>query len=103
VDVVASVLTGIMFEGPLPSREVQCRSPADPSHGTLATRLVIRNGVFIVGAWCVQAFGCQLVLTPAAKGMKGAIAKAQEIVASLGPQGFMLQQFDNPDNPKVHR
>lgn len=34
-------------------------------------------------------------------GMKGAIRKAEEILASLGDAGFMLQQFKNPDNPKV--
>ena len=44
-----------------------------------------------------------MVLTPAAKGMGGAIGKAEEIVASLGGNGFLLQQFNNPDNPKVHR
>ena len=34
--------------------------------------------------------------------MKGAIAKADEIVAGLGGKGFVLQQFNNSDNPKVH-
>ena len=49
----------------------------------------------------LKAFGAQLVLTPAAKGMGGAIAKAEEIATSQG--GFLLQQFNNPDNPKIHR
>jgi cysteine synthase len=49
-----------------------------------------------------KAFGANLVLTVASKGMKGAIAKAQEIVDSLGDKAFMLQQFENPDNPKIH-
>lgn len=51
----------------------------------------------------LKAFGSKLVLTPAAKGMKGAIAKANELCAALGSKGFMLQQFDNTDNPKIHR
>lgn len=51
----------------------------------------------------LKALGANLVLTPADKGMKGAIGKAEEIVAGLGGKGFMLQQFKNPDNPKVHR
>jgi len=51
----------------------------------------------------LKAFGADLVLTPAAKGMGGAIAKAEDIVADLGEDGFLLQQFNNPDNPKIHR
>ena len=51
----------------------------------------------------LKALGAKVVLTPAEKGMKGAIAKANEIVAGLNGKGVVLQQFNNPDNPKVHR
>jgi cysteine synthase len=51
----------------------------------------------------LKAFGADVVLTPAARGMGGAIAKAEEIVTQLGKDAFLLQQFNNPDNPKIHR
>ena len=47
-------------------------------------------------------FGAETVLTPAPLGMRGAIEKAEELVAEI-PGAMMLQQFENPANPEIHR
>ncbi|MDQ3516138.1 MAG: cysteine synthase A [Gemmatimonadota bacterium] len=50
----------------------------------------------------LKALGCRVVLTEGPKGMKGAIARAEEILAKLGPRAWMPRQFDNPANPDIH-
>ncbi|MFN4067483.1 MAG: cysteine synthase A [Thermosynechococcus sp.] len=50
----------------------------------------------------LRAYGAELELTPGTEGMSGAIRRAEEITASL-EDAFMLQQFKNPANPKIHR
>jgi cysteine synthase A len=50
----------------------------------------------------LRALGCRVVLTEGPKGMKGAITRANEILAKLGNKAWMPRQFDNPSNPAVH-
>ena len=50
----------------------------------------------------LKAYGAKLELTPGSEGMSGCIRRAQEIVDTL-PQAYMLQQFNNPANPAIHR
>ena len=51
----------------------------------------------------LRAYGAELILTPAAEGMNGAIAKAEELVKNHPDTHFMPRQFDNPANPEIHR
>ena len=59
-----------------------------------------QDGILKPGSTIVEATSAELVLTPGSEGMKGAIAKAQEIAAER--DGFLPLQFDNPANPEVH-
>jgi cysteine synthase len=64
--------------------------------------LVMPDTMSIERRKLLKAYGADLVLTPGSEGMKGAIAKAKEIVASL-PDAWIPQQFENPANPEIHR
>lgn len=51
----------------------------------------------------LEAYGAELVLTPASEGMNGAVKAAESLLEELGEKGFMPAQFDNPANVAVHR
>jgi cysteine synthase len=65
-------------------------------------QLVMPESMSIERRKMLALLGAELVLTPAAQGMKGAIAKAAELVAST-PGGITPAQFENPANPEIHR
>ncbi len=50
----------------------------------------------------IQCLGAKLVLTPAKDSIGGSVKKAEQLLAELGDQGFMPQQFENPANPDIH-
>ena len=64
--------------------------------------IVMPDSVSIERRMIVQAYGGEVVLTPGKNGMKGAIAKAEEIHQNT-PESFMPMQFSNPSNPEMHR
>ena len=51
----------------------------------------------------LKLLGAEIILTPGARGMSGAIAKADELAAELGGKVFVPRQFENPENPDIHR
>ncbi|MFA6176275.1 MAG: cysteine synthase A [Phycisphaerae bacterium] len=64
--------------------------------------LVMPESMSVERRKLLKAFGAEIVLTPASAGMSGAVAKAKELISNTGNM-IMLQQFDNPANPEIHR
>lgn len=65
------------------------------------TVIVMPDSMSVERQRLMRAYGAELVLTPGADGMRGAIARAEELVAST-PSAFLPSQFENPENPAAH-
>ena len=65
-------------------------------------KIVMPDSVSVERRMIVQAYGGEVILTPGKEGMKGAIAKAEELKSSI-PGSFIPMQFNNPANPEIHR
>ncbi len=72
------------------------------AHKKLKLILTMPETMSIERRKLLKHLGAELVLTPAAEGMKGAIARAQQLLAET-PNGFIPDQFGNPANPEIHR
>ncbi|MFA6186866.1 MAG: cysteine synthase A [Phycisphaerae bacterium] len=64
--------------------------------------LVMPESMSVERRKLLKVLGAEIVLTPAAEGMKGAVTKAQQLISNAGNM-VILQQFDNPANPEIHR
>ena len=73
----------------------------EPTSGNTGIALTMPDTMSQERRAMLRAYGAELELTPGAEGMKGAIARANELLASL-PNAFLLQQFANPANPAIH-
>ena len=65
--------------------------------------LTMPEGMSVERRRILEAYGAELVLTPAEEGMRGALYAAEKVMRSLGGKAFMPMQFDNPANPEIHR